>query len=345
VAHVVILVQFVLLLSSVLLSGVSFFVGRRDHPSYARSAGWLQLALASLLALDLALFYVGTNLLRSNPGSASGSGLYAPDSPLTFALNALLSAGIPMLVYRILCLVSRLSADASGSRFRVPARIVAAAMGAWLLAVNAGILATRPFSIFSRSLIAIRDAVTVWILYPAAIAASVFGLAAWLPGRKRVSDARLRRFGDANVAALILYLLSVAVGSFLVSIGIFGGKSGPAWSILMQGPMLPALVLDSSMAWLYSRQGGAPPRERQGMALAVLGCDGVPEGFYVRYRLTPRERAVCALLAQGLVNKEICRRLEVSHGTVKNHVSNIFAKLGVSSRFELLGRLRDFRPE
>lgn len=50
--------------------------------------------------------------------------------------------------------------------------------------------------------------------------------------------------------------------------------------------------------------------------------------------LTGREREVLDLLAQGLSNKQIARRLQISDHTVKFHVSSIFAKLGVASRTE-----------
>jgi DNA-binding NarL/FixJ family response regulator len=48
--------------------------------------------------------------------------------------------------------------------------------------------------------------------------------------------------------------------------------------------------------------------------------------------LTQRETDTLRLMAQGLANKEIARALEISETTVKTHVSNILAKLGVPSR-------------
>jgi len=48
--------------------------------------------------------------------------------------------------------------------------------------------------------------------------------------------------------------------------------------------------------------------------------------------LTPRELEVLRLLAGGHSNKEIAAALETSHGTIKNHASSIFAKLGVRDR-------------
>lgn len=51
-------------------------------------------------------------------------------------------------------------------------------------------------------------------------------------------------------------------------------------------------------------------------------------------RLSPREREVLSLIAEGHVNREIGRQLNVSLKTVKNHVSNIFSKLETTSRTE-----------
>jgi DNA-binding CsgD family transcriptional regulator len=50
--------------------------------------------------------------------------------------------------------------------------------------------------------------------------------------------------------------------------------------------------------------------------------------------LTPRERDVLALLADGLRNRDIASRLGVSEHTVKFHLASIFGKLGAATRTE-----------
>ena len=55
--------------------------------------------------------------------------------------------------------------------------------------------------------------------------------------------------------------------------------------------------------------------------------------------LTARERAICQLVAQGACNKDIARALSISEKTVKNDLTNIFDKLGLSSRLELALRI------
>ena len=52
-------------------------------------------------------------------------------------------------------------------------------------------------------------------------------------------------------------------------------------------------------------------------------------------RLSNREREIVGFVSQGFKNKEIAERMFISEQTVKNHLHNIFDKLGVSDRLEL----------
>jgi DNA-binding CsgD family transcriptional regulator len=72
------------------------------------------------------------------------------------------------------------------------------------------------------------------------------------------------------------------------------------------------------------------------------------EGGFVRneaalksLRLTEREQEVLALLAEGLANKEIARRLDVSPNTVKTHVARVYEKLGAARRTQAVQKARE----
>ncbi|MDA1313206.1 MAG: response regulator transcription factor [Acidobacteria bacterium] len=80
--------------------------------------------------------------------------------------------------------------------------------------------------------------------------------------------------------------------------------------------------LDSRTTAAVRRQFASPsdsggPREREKPALSN------------------REREIVACVAQGFKNKEIAEKMFISEQTVKNHLHNIFDKLGVSDRLEL----------
>jgi DNA-binding NarL/FixJ family response regulator len=72
----------------------------------------------------------------------------------------------------------------------------------------------------------------------------------------------------------------------------------------------------------------AEPFARNDAALKSLG-------------VTDREYEVLALLAEGLANKEIARRLEVSPNTVKTHVARLYEKLGAERRTQAVQKARE----
>lgn len=52
-------------------------------------------------------------------------------------------------------------------------------------------------------------------------------------------------------------------------------------------------------------------------------------------QLTQREIEISRLIAQGLSNKEIASKIYITEGTVKNHITNILSKLGLSHRTQI----------
>jgi DNA-binding CsgD family transcriptional regulator len=55
-----------------------------------------------------------------------------------------------------------------------------------------------------------------------------------------------------------------------------------------------------------------------------------------KFGLTRREKEVIALIGAGYTNKDIAEKYGISPHTVKHHLTNIFDKLGVSNRLELV---------
>ena len=80
--------------------------------------------------------------------------------------------------------------------------------------------------------------------------------------------------------------------------------------------------------WLDSRTTAAVMKQ-----FAAPGDPGAKDRE--RSPLSQREREIVVLVAQGFKNKEIAERMFISEQTVKNHLHNIFDKLGVSDRLEL----------
>src|SRR5215469_15504534 len=83
--------------------------------------------------------------------------------------------------------------------------------------------------------------------------------------------------------------------------------------------------LDSHTTAAVMRQFAAPGD------LAASGSGKTRE----RSPLSQREREIVQLVAQGYKNKEMAEKMFISEQTVKNHLHNIFDKLGVSDRLEL----------
>jgi len=64
-----------------------------------------------------------------------------------------------------------------------------------------------------------------------------------------------------------------------------------------------------------------------------------PKTTEARVSCTPREREIARMVAKGYPNKAIAAVLEISSWTVGTHLRHVFAKLGVSSRAEMVARL------
>jgi DNA-binding NarL/FixJ family response regulator len=90
------------------------------------------------------------------------------------------------------------------------------------------------------------------------------------------------------------------------------------------------------------RQGGAPMS--RDIARKVIASFQEPLAAAVEVEgLSPREREILELLAQGFPNKEIAQRVGVSDGTVRWHLRHVYDKLHVRSRTEAALKFRSVK--
>jgi len=73
---------------------------------------------------------------------------------------------------------------------------------------------------------------------------------------------------------------------------------------------------------------------------APLGSDEISAEFLSKYGITERERELILKVMQGKSNADIARELFISLPTVKTHLHNVYKKIGIDSRYELLARVR-----
>jgi pimeloyl-ACP methyl ester carboxylesterase/DNA-binding CsgD family transcriptional regulator len=140
-----------------------------------------------------------------------------------------------------------------------------------------------------------------------------------------------QRLGDIRVPTLVLHardddVIPLSSGKILAS-EIPGAE-------FVELDSATHILLQDEPAWRRFREavldftGVAVPAERATAEPAFAA-------------LSPREREVLGLISEGLSNAEIAARLRISDKTVRNHVSNLFGKLGVWTRAQAIVFARD----
>jgi CHASE2 domain-containing sensor protein/DNA-binding CsgD family transcriptional regulator len=67
-----------------------------------------------------------------------------------------------------------------------------------------------------------------------------------------------------------------------------------------------------------------------------LSFEKIPENFFRDHEISKREEEIISLILENHTNKQIGKKLFISESTVKKHIYNIFQKLGINKRSELL---------
>ena len=141
--------------------------------------------------------------------------------------------------------------------------------------------------------------------------------------------------GSTRITVLLMTLLTI-IFLPLVLVGHLLGESVGPWEV---SHSVRFLFLSLYYFWMalvgiifYLRE--LAPAEDSGKRLADVP-DNLP--------LTEREQDIAGSLARGLTYGEIAENLGISPNTVRNHVANLYKKLSVRSKVELIGVLRGER--
>ncbi|MGB0219309.1 MAG: LuxR C-terminal-related transcriptional regulator [Sinimarinibacterium flocculans] len=151
--------------------------------------------------------------------------------------------------------------------------------------------------------------------------------------RLSLLEARWHVRSGTERAALRALVEALRVGATGGYIGCFVEEREDLLPLLTKLQATPPPDVDDAAAYLsrlIAACGGAAD-SRAGEGSAALIED-----------LTEREQAILGLLAKGVSNKEMARRLFVSENTVKFHLKNIYAKLGVDNRLRAITTARSY---
>lgn len=81
-------------------------------------------------------------------------------------------------------------------------------------------------------------------------------------------------------------------------------------------------------------------RSLTGNGAVTAVFEGVSPDTAARFALTARECDMAGMIGRGMTNKEIAWELNISPATVRTHIYNLYQKVGVQSRIDLLNKLR-----
>ena len=140
---------------------------------------------------------------------------------------------------------------------------------------------------------------------------------------------------------LVPGLLALGAGGHVPAVVVLTENPSALWAaVALRSRVRAVLPREATAAEIVAAVEGAAaglvvlhpdPAEAALAALAAAPTTAVDASVQ---SLTPREIEVLRMLAEGLGNKTVARRLGISEHTVKFHVGSIFSKLNVSSRTE-----------
>lgn len=142
----------------------------------------------------------------------------------------------------------------------------------------------------------------------------------------RVAEEVKKEFPDTKVILMDLLPVHEDIVEF-VNVGV-------------SGFIMKDATLDDLVSTIRSVANGAHvlPPQMTSTLFSQIAKDAIVRGrpeTLDAVRMTPREREVINLIAEGLSNKEIATRLDIATDTVKSHVRNVMEKLMLHTRLQI----------
>jgi len=177
-----------------------------------------------------------------------------------------------------------------------------------------------------------------------------------LEGRLR-DEPSLKVVGLVSTFPLLRSLLTQASLDVVIVDGLLDSATARDWLLELLDAVPLVLLCEAPDGWIYhqlveAERGALLDRDASveqivhavraaSTGLLVLDASMIPRpesGDEPAAELTPREIQVLRLLAEGLVNRAIADRLNISEHTIKFHIGSILGKLQASSRTEAVTR-------
>jgi DNA-binding CsgD family transcriptional regulator len=311
VRHVVLFLAMICLGLGLVSLTRSFFSYQRNHLRFQKT---LTIALALLLGHLAPSFIFG--YLETNAGSLLAGAAWR-------ALELVHTLEIPLMLALIAFVMTRLFLTLqreSWSRLWLALYWGTALLPAMYYLLDAATLLTMSDGLRSR-LSATAFIVSLLVPYGSLIAVAWRAQTRSFPHLNPL-QARYSRLFGRTILALVAFTFVVDLGNAFVTTGT---AVGSVLSILPATLVFAAclLFIDPFIAVMFPREGISRNLEDR-FELVIK-----------RYGISNREKQVLQSICQGKTNKQIAKALLISLPTVKDHISNIFRKTGVTNRVQL----------
>jgi len=235
------------------------------------------------------------------------------------------------LYYWMRAIQELLAYENTGKWFRVIKIEGAAFLIAWLLVYV--FFMDKEYNVFSlqgRLLAMVPDA----LFYLTLIAFNIYCI---FIAMKNMEDKQKRNyFLSVNAMILIYYCWGFSNDIALVFYPFGEG----IYDLYPLNPVILIYLLSNiwTILYLYKNNdiNGVNENEREGAGADFLPVACSLDEIAERFKLTKREKELVQLVYQGHTNPEISELLNISTGTVKRHTQNIYRKMEVKNRFELI---------